>query len=121
MTAGAYLDALRRLPVTAPQALMAGKPFLVLSPHPDDETLGLGGAIAAAEQAVGALLGGAPGLRQRDRLATGVADRDPALVAGPAGDPLAHAAALARLRLRLRRRRRGPSVSALRDCDCDDD
>jgi LmbE family N-acetylglucosaminyl deacetylase len=35
-------------PVTTPQELTEGRPFVVLSPHPDDETLGTGGLIAEA-------------------------------------------------------------------------
>jgi LmbE family N-acetylglucosaminyl deacetylase len=48
LTAGAYLDALRRLPLGSLKDLTAGAPFVVLSPHPDDESLGAGGLIAAA-------------------------------------------------------------------------
>jgi LmbE family N-acetylglucosaminyl deacetylase len=46
--AESYLDALRAGPVTTGRALTEGRPFVVLSPHPDDETLGAGGLIAEA-------------------------------------------------------------------------
>ncbi|MGA7804040.1 PIG-L deacetylase family protein [Bradyrhizobium sp.] len=48
MTAAEYLDTVRRLPLGTLQDLTAGFPFAVLSPHPDDETLGTGGLISAA-------------------------------------------------------------------------
>ena len=48
MNTGVYLDAVRQLPVVTPVELTGGRPFLVLSPHPDDESLGVGGLIAAA-------------------------------------------------------------------------
>jgi LmbE family N-acetylglucosaminyl deacetylase len=38
----------RDLPLVSPDVVLRGKPILVLSPHPDDETLGVGGLIAAA-------------------------------------------------------------------------
>jgi LmbE family N-acetylglucosaminyl deacetylase len=38
-------------PITTTRALTEGRPFVVLSPHPDDETLGTGGLIAAARTA----------------------------------------------------------------------
>ena len=38
-------------PITTTRALTGGRPFVVLSPHPDDETLGTGGLIAAARTA----------------------------------------------------------------------
>jgi LmbE family N-acetylglucosaminyl deacetylase len=38
-------------PITTPRELTGGRPFVVLSPHPDDETLGTGGLIAAARAA----------------------------------------------------------------------
>jgi LmbE family N-acetylglucosaminyl deacetylase len=38
-------------PITTPRELTGGRPFVVLSPHPDDETLGTGGLIAAARTA----------------------------------------------------------------------
>jgi LmbE family N-acetylglucosaminyl deacetylase len=43
-----YLEALRESPVITVRELTGGTPFVVLSPHPDDETLGAGGLIAAA-------------------------------------------------------------------------
>jgi LmbE family N-acetylglucosaminyl deacetylase len=43
-----YLDALRKLPVVDPVAFLAGYRLVVLAPHPDDESLGVGGTLAAA-------------------------------------------------------------------------
>jgi LmbE family N-acetylglucosaminyl deacetylase len=43
-----YFAALRMCPVTTTRELTEGRPFVVLSPHPDDETLGAGGLIASA-------------------------------------------------------------------------
>ena len=43
-----YLEALRTSPLTTISELTGGTPFVVLSPHPDDETLGAGGLIAQA-------------------------------------------------------------------------
>ncbi len=48
MKVEAFLDALRAMPLAAPSAVTGGRPFVVLSPHPDDESLGTGGLIAAA-------------------------------------------------------------------------
>lgn len=48
MRAGCYLDALRAAPLTTVNELTAGQPVVILSPHPDDETLGTGGLIAEA-------------------------------------------------------------------------
>ncbi|KIZ48037.1 MULTISPECIES: PIG-L deacetylase family protein [Rhodopseudomonas] len=48
MNAGDYLDAIRALAVGSLQDLTGNHPFVVLSPHPDDESLGAGGLIAAA-------------------------------------------------------------------------
>ncbi len=48
MKAEAFLEDLRQMPLISPDVLTEGKPFLVLSPHPDDESLGVGGLIAAA-------------------------------------------------------------------------
>ena len=48
MRADEYLEALRTCPVTTSRELTEGRPFVVLSPHPDDETLGTGGLIAEA-------------------------------------------------------------------------
>lgn len=47
MTAGEFLAALTQLPLGSLHDLTASAPFVVLSPHPDDETLGAGGLIAA--------------------------------------------------------------------------
>ncbi|MBE7219294.1 MAG: PIG-L family deacetylase, partial [Caulobacteraceae bacterium] len=41
----------RALPLATPDAVTHGKPFVVISPHPDDESLGLGGLIAASRAA----------------------------------------------------------------------
>jgi len=48
LQAEAYLEALRACPVTTIRELTGGRPFVILSPHPDDETLGAGGLIAEA-------------------------------------------------------------------------
>ena len=48
MRAGHYQDALRASPIISSRELTGGQPFVVLSPHPDDETLGMGGLIAEA-------------------------------------------------------------------------
>jgi LmbE family N-acetylglucosaminyl deacetylase len=48
MRADSYLEALRTSPVISTRELTGGEPFVVLSPHPDDETLGTGGLIAEA-------------------------------------------------------------------------
>ena len=48
MTAGEYLAALTQMPLGSLHDITAGAPFVVLSPHPDDESLGAGGLIATA-------------------------------------------------------------------------
>jgi LmbE family N-acetylglucosaminyl deacetylase len=51
LKAGDYIAALRTLPFGSVDDLVGGEPFLILSPHPDDETLGCGGLLVAAEKA----------------------------------------------------------------------
>jgi len=48
LTAGEYLEIIRQLPRGSLRGLTGGEPFVLLSPHPDDESLGAGGMIAAA-------------------------------------------------------------------------
>lgn len=48
MTAADHLNAIRQLPLGSLDGLTGGAPFVLLSPHPDDESLGAGGMIAAA-------------------------------------------------------------------------
>jgi LmbE family N-acetylglucosaminyl deacetylase len=48
MRAELFLRALASAPLVTAQDLTEGRPFVVLSPHPDDETLGTGGLIAEA-------------------------------------------------------------------------
>ncbi|MGM5000024.1 PIG-L deacetylase family protein [Tardiphaga sp. 538_B7_N1_4] len=51
MKVSEYLEVTKALPIISRESLTEGAPFLILSPHPDDETLGLGGLIAQACQA----------------------------------------------------------------------
>jgi len=48
MNVRTYLQAIRDLPPASVETLTGGSPFIVLSPHPDDESLGAGGLIASA-------------------------------------------------------------------------
>jgi LmbE family N-acetylglucosaminyl deacetylase len=48
MTADEYFRLVEAMPVGSIHDLTAGRPFIVLSPHPDDESLGVGGLIALA-------------------------------------------------------------------------
>ena len=51
MKVSQYLEATKALPPITRDGLTGGAPFIILSPHPDDETLGLGGLIAQARKA----------------------------------------------------------------------
>lgn len=51
MNAGDLQAAWRSLPVTTPDILTGGRPIVIISPHPDDESLGMGGIIAASREA----------------------------------------------------------------------
>jgi LmbE family N-acetylglucosaminyl deacetylase len=48
MTAGELLDAAHRFPVRRLRERLEGQPFIVIAPHPDDESLACGGLIAEA-------------------------------------------------------------------------
>jgi LmbE family N-acetylglucosaminyl deacetylase len=48
--AGHYFDLVRSLPIGDWRDLTDEKPFVVISPHPDDESLGAGGLIALARR-----------------------------------------------------------------------
>jgi LmbE family N-acetylglucosaminyl deacetylase len=50
LNANQFFDLVRQLPLAPWQDLTGGRPFVVLSPHPDDESLGAGGLIALARR-----------------------------------------------------------------------
>jgi LmbE family N-acetylglucosaminyl deacetylase len=50
MKAAAYFAMVQALPVVPVGKLIADSPFVILSPHPDDETLGTGGLVSLARK-----------------------------------------------------------------------
>ena len=50
MNARQFFELVRQLPLAPWQDLTGGRPFVVLSPHPDDESLGVGGLVALARR-----------------------------------------------------------------------
>jgi hypothetical protein len=48
--AGRYFDLVSSLPVKDWRELTGEEPFVILSPHPDDESLGTGGLITLARR-----------------------------------------------------------------------
>jgi LmbE family N-acetylglucosaminyl deacetylase len=48
VNASRYFELVKNMPLAPWQDLTRGRPFVVLSPHPDDESLGMGGLIALA-------------------------------------------------------------------------